>query len=82
MMKASSQIFGITLFWCAMRASNVETSFKFTVQKQMIRSVIPNCETSVRQDGTYFYDQFRSQWDKTQSWYILKLYANATLKKI
>ncbi|KOM57721.1 hypothetical protein LR48_Vigan11g075400 [Vigna angularis] len=58
-----------TLFWCAMRASNVQSSFDVYSYKAD-NAVCDQCNRSLRNDGLYFYNQFENKWEKKLSWNI------------
>jgi len=74
-----------TLFWCAMRASNVEMSFNVYSYKDDSAWCDDQCNRSLKDDGLYFYNQFEKKWEKKLSWNIhafWKLYVCAIFYQI
>ncbi|CAJ1949824.1 unnamed protein product [Sphenostylis stenocarpa] len=63
-----------TLFWCAMRASNVQLSFEIYSYKTDNLDCDTECYRSFRNDGAYFYIQDQKKWEKRQSWNIPQLH--------
>ncbi|KAH1163038.1 hypothetical protein AAZX31_01G129400 [Glycine max] len=68
----NDNLFGTTLFWCTMNASNVHASFEVYRAKTEENKCDTQCNRILKKDGGYFFNQFVGHWEKRLSWHIPK----------
>ncbi|KAG5069432.1 hypothetical protein AAZX31_01G129600 [Glycine max] len=68
----NDNLFGTTLFWCTMNASNVHASFEVYRAKTEEYKCDTQCDRNLKKDGGYFFNQFYGYWEKRLSWHIPK----------
>ncbi|KAE9613635.1 putative plant self-incompatibility S1 [Lupinus albus] len=61
-------VIGTTLFWCNIKWSNTTKNVEIYNAATDDAQCLSQCRRSVRQDGIYYYWQFKTYWYKKYIW--------------